>query len=73
MMNYSDLSEEIKENCKRLLQLLDKQKDQSDKICLQKIQAVIKDCSKDDFEAMEEIVEIMMEYGWNVGSRHDFG
>lgn len=72
-MNYTDLSEELKENCKKLLQSLDKQKEQTDRVCLQKIQAVVKNCSKDDFEAMEEIVEIMIEYGWSVGSRHDFG
>ena len=27
----------------------------------------------DDFEAVEEIVEILLEHGWNTGIRHDFG
>lgn len=73
MLNYSNLSVELKETCKQFLNALEKEEENNDRCCLKEIQAVIKESSKDDFEVIEDIVEIMNQYGWNTGTRHDFG
>lgn len=39
---------------------------------LEEIRAVIQDCEKDDFKAMEEIVCIFEKYRIETGARHDF-
>lgn len=69
----SNFLEEIKCNCQELLQLLEQYEQGSETLCLKEIQAIIKNSEADDFEAIEEIVCILNKYGWNTGSRHDFG
>ena len=64
---------EIKSNCEKILCFLESYEQQSEILCLKEIQAVLKNSELDDFEAMEEIVCILNRYGWNTGSRHDFG
>ncbi len=64
---------EIKNDCKKLLLSLENYEQQSEISCLKEIQAVLKNSELDDFEAIEEIVCILNQYGWNTGARHDFG
>ena len=64
---------EIKNGCKKLLQSLENYEQQSEVSCVKKIQSILKNPELNDFEAIEEIVCILNRYGWNTGSRHDFG
>ena len=56
-----------------MLNALETYENHPDRQCLKEIQAVIQNKELDDFEVVEEIVEILLEHGWNTGIRHDFG
>ena len=71
--NNQDLMAQLKGCCTQTLKVLEICENHSDRQCLKEIQTVIKNKELDDFEVVEEIVEIMMANGWNVGTRHDFG
>ncbi len=69
----SDSMEKLKEHCQKLIQELEMYESHSDRICLKAIQTAITNKETDDFEAIDEIIDIMNEYGWSTGTRHDFG
>ncbi len=64
---------QLKSCCKQMIQVLETYENHPDRQCLKEIQSAIKNKELDDFDAVEEIVDIMLEYGWDTGDRHDFG
>ena len=71
--NHQDSMAQLKSCCKHMLNALETYENHPDRQCLKEIQAVIQNKELDDFEVVEEIVEILLEHGWNTGIRHDFG
>lgn len=65
--------EQLKNCCKQLIKTLEPYENHPDRQCLKEIQSVIKNKELDDFEAVDEIVTILLNYGWDTGARHNFG
>lgn len=66
-------TEQLKDCCQKMLHLLEHYEKHPDRQCLKQIQKAICNKELNDFEAVDEIIEILQEYGWNTGIRHDFG
>ncbi len=71
--NNQDTIAQTKSCCKQLIKALETYENHPDRQCLKEIQSVIKNKTLDDFDVVEEIIIILLKYGWNTGARHDFG
>ncbi len=71
--NNQDLMAQLKSCCKQMIQALETYENHPDRQCLKEIQSAIKNKELEDFDTVEEIVYIMLEYGWERGVRHDSG